>query len=179
MATAKTKPAKAPKLAPAPSVAAMPPAAAAVVETATVNAEEALEAVSEGAAEMKEIVRKTTERTLEQTRAAYERMKTAAEDATGAIEATFTRTSLGFTEISTKTIDAFKANADAQFELVKALMGVKTPAEALTLQNDFLKTRLEVVKEQVAGITAVAQRVATEAAEPVKSSFGKAFNVAA
>ena len=177
MATPLRKPTKAPKLSPA--IEKVAPAAAAVVETAAANAEEALEAVAGGANEVKEALRLTTERTLEQTRAAYERMKSAAEEATGAIEATCTKASQGAAEFSALAIEAFKANADAQFDFLKALLVVKSPSEALALQNEFLRSRFEAVKAQATDLAGAAQKVAKDAAEPLKSTFGKGFTLAA
>lgn len=142
-------------------------------------AAEATEAVREGAADVQELFRKSTQQGLEQSRAAYEKLKSAAEEATSALGASCTVSLKGFSEISQKSLEAVKASADAQMDFFKSLMTVKSPSEALALQSSFVKQQYEAMKTQSDDFTATAQKIAKDAAEPLKGAFGKAFSIAA
>jgi len=142
-------------------------------------AAEATQAVKEGAADVQELIRKSTQQGLDQTRAAYEKMKSAAEEATKAIGSSCTVSLKGFSEISQKSLEAVKASADAHMDFFKSLMGVKSPSEALALQSTFVKQQYEALKTQSDDFTATAQKIAKDAAEPLKGAFGKAFSIAA
>lgn len=189
MPSAPRKPLTPPKpavvAAPEPSVAAVDaaiaatPAPEAPVAAVQESAREIVDAAQVGVGEFQEIFRKSTESALEQTKAAYERMKTAAEESTGAIETTYARTTQGLAEISAKTVDVLKANADAQFDFFKSLLAAKDASEAFALQSAFARQQFEAIRDQFADLTAAAQRIAKDTAEPIKSTLGKTFSVAA
>jgi phasin len=147
----------------------------AAVQTASAQTASTLVVVDASLSDLHEYVRKSAEENLEKTRAAYERFKTSAEEATAQLETSYSAASAGINALQAKSFEALRQNAAASFELVKALMGVKTLSEALQLQHDHARKQFEAVSGQVQDISALAQKVAAEAAEPLKSSLTKAF----
>jgi phasin len=148
--------------------------AAAPESTAT----EMYEAASAPVRDMQENVRKATERGVEETRAAYARVKAAAEEATGSLETSYTTASKGIVEFNTKALDAMRANTDAAFDLMKALFSVKSVSEAITLQSEHARKQYEAMSFQAKELANLAQKVATDAAEPIKTTVARTFSVA-
>ena len=128
-----------------------------------------------GAKGLQDNFRRAAEDGLAQTRAAYEKMKVAAEEATGSIESSYATATRGFGEINLKALDAIKSQADASFEHMKALIASKSLSEALTLQSEHLRKQFESISGQAKDMAALTQKVATDAVEPLKATFGKSF----
>lgn len=121
-------------------------------------------------------VRETTEKGMEQVRAQYEAVKEAAEKATGKIEESVNAVKTGTIDFNMKALDLFRKNANATFDHVEALMGVKSAQDLFNLNSEFLKKQTEVFAGQAKELAALGQKVATEAAEPVKSALEAQFN---
>lgn len=160
--------------APAPvSVIAASPSV--IVEQVSEAGKTAVESVTANVATVQETVRKAAEQGIEQSRAAYERAKNAAEDANGTIEASFANASKGFSEISAKAFDALRANSEAVFELMKALTTVKSPSEAFNLHAEHARKQFDAVSAQTKEISALTQKLASESVAPLKAGFDKAM----
>lgn len=151
----------------------------AAVEPFAKLAEQAAEAGVSKVTEIHESVRKVAERGLEQTRSAYDQFRTATEEATGSFETSYAAAAKGLHEFNAKAIDALKSNADATFELMKALMSVTTVSEAITLQTEHARKQFEALTLQTKELAEIAKKVATETAEPLKTSVVKTFGKAA
>ncbi len=136
--------------------------------------ETAEKAVSE-AKEAQETLRCASEEALVQTRAAYDKVKHAAEDVTDTIETSYVTVTRGIGELNQKALEGLKAQADASLEHFKALAAARSIPEALSLQTDFARKQFEVISNQMKEMTALAQKVAVEAAEPLKASFEKSM----
>ena len=121
-------------------------------------------------------VRETTEKGMEQVRAQYEAVKEAAEKATGKIEESVNAVKACTLDFNIKALDLFRKNANATFDHVEALLGVKSPQDLFNLNSEFLKKQTEVFAGQAKELAALGQKVATEAAEPVKSAIEAQFN---
>jgi len=141
--------------------------------------EETLEATLSKAEEMQEHVRRTAEQSVEQTKRIYEKLKVAAEEATSSVETSFTTISKGVNEINLKALDAIKANSDAQFAFVKALLGTKSLSEAIALQSEHARSQFETLNAQAKEFAALIQQVSADSVEPIKASFTKSFQTAA
>ncbi|GEM_PF-443313 len=170
----------------APVVAAAPQAVAPVLEKAAAVAkdyatdlqammkENAEKAMAE-AKTAQERLRLAAEQGLEQTRAAYEKIKSAAEETTASLETSYAATTRGITEFNQKAFSVIKAQAEANFEHVKAVMSAKSMPEVIDLQTTHLKKSFEVANEQLKELASTVQKVATDAGEPIKAAFGKRF----
>ena len=140
---------------------------------------EAVDAVVASGAELQDSVRRLTEQGLEQTRGADQRLRSAAEDATDQFEATYQTASTGLRELNSAAFDAFRANADATFEFLKAMLGVRDLSEAIQLQTEHVRKQVEALNCQAKDIGAVAQRVAATSAEALKATLEKGLGRAA
>ncbi len=77
-------------------------------------------------------------------------------------------------DLSLKTISAFRANAEAGFAHLEALVGAKTLSEVVELQTAFLRKRVETSVEQAKEFQAVASKAAEQVSAPIKTVFEKA-----
>ena len=127
------------------------------------------------AKDAQENIRCATEETLVQTRAAYDRMKHAAEEVTDTLETSYVKVTRGFGELNQKAMEGLKAQAEANFEHFKALAAAKSIPEALSLQTDHARKQFETLSAQMKELTALAQKVVTEVTEPLKTTFDKSM----
>ena len=185
MASAPKK-AAAPVVDAAPVVEAASVAAPAVVETAPAAAVAApladvaklFEAPAKSLTEMQDKVRVMVEKGLTETRANYAKVKSAADEATSALETSYASAKSGVAEINAKAIDALKASAEANFDFFKSIVSAKTLSEVVTLNTEFARKQVEMLTGQSKELSAIAQKVATEAVEPIKAQVAKSFKIA-
>jgi phasin len=118
--------------------------------------------------------RELAETGISQTREVYERLKQGAEQATAVLEATCTKGGKGATEYGSKLIEMMHANTDAAFDFADELMSVKSFSEMIELSAKHLRKQLETLADQTKALTALAQKVAAEASEPMKSGMSNA-----
>jgi phasin len=119
--------------------------------------------------------REFAETGIAQTREVYERLRKGAEQATAVLEATCTKGGKGATEYGSKLIEIMHSNTDAAFNFADELMSVKSFAEMIELSAKHTRKQLEVLADQTKELTALAQKVAAEASEPIKSGAGNAL----
>jgi phasin len=119
--------------------------------------------------------REIAEKSVSQAKETYEKMKSAAEEATDVLEDTYATASKGASDYGLKMIEATRANTNAAFDFATQLMTVKSLSEVVELSSTHTRKQFEVLTAQTKELAAIAQKVATETAEPVKESFGKAF----
>ena len=119
--------------------------------------------------------REIAEKNLAQAKENYEKIKSAAEEATDVLEDTYSTASKGCSDYGLKLIENARANTDASFELMGALLGVKSYAEAVELTSGFARKQFETLTAQAKDLAETAQKVCTETAEPMKEGFSSAF----
>ena len=136
--------------------------------------ETAEKAVSE-ARDVQETLRCASQEALVQTRATYDKLKHAAEDVTDTIEASYVNVTRGFGELNQKALEGLKAQADASLEHFKALAAARSLPEAISLQTDYARKQFETLSIQMKELAALAQKVVTEATEPLKTGFDKSL----
>jgi phasin len=115
------------------------------------------------------------EKGVEQSREAYAKLKEGAEDAQKTIETTFETAKTAGADLSLKAIAAVRANAEADFSHIEALIGVKSLSELIELQTAYLRKRFELAVQQTKEMQGASSRAAEEIARPVKGAFEKAF----
>ena len=120
-------------------------------------------------------LRTFAEKGVEQSKEAYAKLKAGAEETQKALESTFETARSAGSELSLKTISALRANAEANFSHLEALVGVKSLSELVELQTAFLRKRVEMTVEQAKEMQAVSTRAAEEISKPVKAVFEKAL----
>jgi len=120
-------------------------------------------------------IRAFAEKGVEQSKEAYAKLKTGAEEAQKALETTLETVKSASTDLSLKSISAMRVNAEANFAHLEALVGAKSLSEVVELQTAFLRKRVELTVEQVKEFQAASTKVAEEVAKPIKNVFEKAF----
>jgi phasin len=129
--------------------------------------------------EVPEQVRAFAEKGVSQARENYTKFKDAAETHNSAIEAVFTNATKGVTEYSAKLLDIIKSNTTAGFDFAQELVTVKTLPQAMELWSAHARKQVETFTAQSKELTELAQKIATETAEPIKTSASKIFKPAA
>jgi len=119
--------------------------------------------------------REFAEKSVSQAKDTYERMKLAAEEATDVLEDTYSTATKGVADYGLKVIEAARTNANATFDFYSQFMAVKSYSELVELSTAHARKQFETVTAQTKDLAALAQKVMTETAEPVKGSVTKAF----
>ena len=129
--------------------------------------------------EVPEQVRSFAEKGVSQARDNYAKFKEAAESNNSTIEAVFACASKGASAYSAKLMEFMKANTTANLDFTHELLGIKSPAEAVELYTSHTRKSFETLTAQTKELTELVQKVATEAAEPIKANASKYFKPAA
>ncbi len=119
--------------------------------------------------------REIAEKSVAQAKDAYEKVKAATEEATDVLEDTYTTAMKGTVDYNLKLIEAARANANAAFDLAGELLAVKSLSEVVELTTAHARKQFEALTEQSKELTAAAQKLATDTAEPFKTGVTKAF----
>ena len=119
--------------------------------------------------------REFAEKSVSQAKETYERMKSAAEQATDVLEDTYATASKGASDYNLKLIEAARANTNAAFDFYSQLCTVKSYSEWVELTTAHSRKHFETLTAQTKELAALAQKVMVETGEPVKESVSKAF----
>jgi phasin len=125
--------------------------------------------------EMPAAFREIAERGVAQAKDTYEKMKAVAEEATDVLETTYSTASKGASDYGMKVIEAARVNTNAAFDYAGELLAAKTLSEVIELSSTHARKQFEALTQQSKELNALAQKVATETAEPIKNGMNKAF----
>jgi phasin len=123
-----------------------------------------------------ESVRALAEKTVNQSREAYERGKDALEESIDALERSFDAAGQGATAFNRKLIDLAQRNLNSTFDLAKSMAGAKNLAEIVELQSAFIRQQFDVFANQANEIRALSSKIAADTAEPIKSQVSRSFD---
>ncbi len=123
-----------------------------------------------------ESVRTFAEKTVTETRNAYERSKTVLEAGLDTVEKAIDAAGQGATALNRKVIDIAQRNVNSGFDLAKSLAGAKTVAEAVELQSDYWRKRVGTLSQQAEELRALSTKVAADTAEPIKAQVARGLN---
>ena len=129
--------------------------------------------------EMPTAFREMAEKGIAMAKDNYDKMKSTAEEATDVLEETYSTASKGCSGYGLKVIEAGRANANAGFDLMTELLTAKSYAEVVELSTAYMRKQFETITAQAKELSAEAQKVATDTAEPIKESFTSVFGKAA
>jgi phasin len=119
--------------------------------------------------------RELAEKSVSQAKETYEKMKSAAEEATDLLEDTYATATKGVSDYGLKMIEAARSNTNAAFDFATELMTVKSLSDVVELSTAHGRKQFEALTAQSKELVAIAQKVAADTAEPMKESLGKAF----
>jgi phasin len=125
--------------------------------------------------EVPEQVRAFAEKGIAQARDNYAKFKEVAEGGNGAIEAAFGAASKGVHAYSAKLLGFGQANTNAGFDFLQELVGAKSLSDATEVWSSHARRQFGVFADQTRELTQLAQEIATETAEPIKTGAAKLF----
>ncbi|MET2831223.1 phasin [Mesorhizobium shangrilense] len=112
---------------------------------------------------------------LEQSKQAFSKLSSDAETTQRAFESTFETVKTTGNDVSLKMLAALRANAEASFTHLEALVAVKSPSEFIELQTAFLRKQVEKSAEQAKGLQVVMMRAGEDMSKPIRDAFEKAL----
>lgn len=125
--------------------------------------------------EMPAAFREFAERGVAQCKDTYEKMKAAAEEATDVLETTYSTATKGASDYGLKVIEVARVNTNAAFDFAGELITAKTLSEVIEVYSTHTRRQFEEFNRQSKELATMAQKVATETAEPIKNGMNKAF----
>ena len=120
--------------------------------------------------------REFAEKGVSQAKDNWEKMKAATEEATDLLEDSYTTAAKGASDYGLKLLEISRANTNAAFDFASELMTVKSFSEVVELSTAHARKQFEALTAQTKDLAALAQKVATDTAEPIKGSVSKVFN---
>jgi len=123
--------------------------------------------------------REFAEKGIAQAKDGYEKIKAAAEETTDVLQDTYSTATKGASEYGSKMIEFSRANTNSAFDFFGKLLTVKSFSEVVELSTAHARQQSETATAQAKELTALAQKVATDTVEPIKSGINSAFNKAA
>jgi phasin len=118
--------------------------------------------------------RAVAEQGVVQSKEALAKFNTDAERTQKALQSSFETAKTVSSELSLRTIATLRANAQAGFSHLEALVAVKSPSEFFELQTSFWRKQFERTVEQAKEFQAMTTNGAEEISKPIKSVFEKA-----
>lgn len=125
-------------------------------------------------ARLSETFRTMGERSLEQSREAYGRMRSAADEATRALEATLDNAHNGSLNLSKRAIDGWRTQAEMNFEHLQKLAGVRSMAEFIELQTRYMRRQMELATDQAKEIQSLTRTAAEDMMRPARDAARRA-----
>jgi phasin len=116
-----------------------------------------------------EAARVFAEKTVAQTREAYDRSKDALEAAVDTLEKSFDAAGQGAVALNRKIIDIAQRNLNSGFDLAKNLAGAKNLAEMVEVQAVYWREQLGALAAQAEEVRALSTKVTADTAEPIKA----------
>jgi phasin len=112
---------------------------------------------------------------VSQVREAYDKMKSAADEATALVGETFETAREGTFAIGLKAVDVAKTNSDASFAFARDLFGARTVSDVFELQSTFARSQFDAYASQFKEFQAMAEKLVTATTKPVSSKVEKTF----
>jgi phasin len=118
-------------------------------------------------------VRALAEKSVAQTREAYNRSSNAFDASLTTFERSFDAAGQGAAAFNRKIVDIARRNIDASFDLAKSLAGAKNLADMVELQASFWRKQFGILTAQAEEVRALSSKVTADAAEPIKSQIAR------
>jgi len=141
------------------------------VKSATAQAEAMV-----GRFELPEAVRNLAERSIEQSRDAYGKLRDAAQQATALMEESTASATEATTEFNLKTVDYVEAHVEAGFDLARKLLETRDPAKAFELQLAFARKQTEAFNNHVKELGEFASKTMPAAGATFNAQLSKYFD---
>lgn len=118
-------------------------------------------------------VRALAEKSVAQTRQAYDRSLDAFDASLTTFERSFDAAGQGAAAFNRKIVDIARRNVEASFELATSLAGAKNLADMVELQSAFWRKQFGVLTAQAEEVRALSTKVTADTAEPIRSQMAR------
>lgn len=115
--------------------------------------------------------RELAEKGIAQAKENYEKVKSAAEQATDVLEDTYSTAAKGCTDLGLKLIENARTNTNAAFDLYGELLQAKSVAEVVEKSTAYLRAQFESVTGQSKELAEHVQKVSSATFQPIQESF--------
>jgi phasin len=109
----------------------------------------------------------------------YEKSKAAAEETNKALQDTYSTVAKGAADFNVQWIEMVRTHTNSTLDFARQLVAVKSPSELLELSVAHARKQFETFTEQATQLAGVAQKVTTDAVQPLQASVKTAFSKAA
>jgi phasin len=121
-------------------------------------------------------VRALAEKTLAQTREAYDRSADAFEASVATFERSFDAAGQGAAAFNRKIIDIARRNVSSSFDLAESLADARTFADIVELQAAYWRKQFDALTAQAEEVRALSTKVTADTAEPMKAQMARSVN---
>jgi len=104
-----------------------------------------------------------------------EKTKATAEETTKAFGQTYSIAAKAAADFNRQWIEMVRANTNSTLDFVHHLLGVRSPAEFLELSSAHARKQFEIFAEQSQQLTGLAQKMTTDAVEPLQAGMKSAL----
>jgi phasin len=118
-------------------------------------------------------VRALAEKTVDQTREAYDRSTDAFEASVATFEKSFDAAGQGAAAFNRKIIDTARRNVLTSFDLAKSLAGAKNLADMVELHAAYWRKQIGTLTAQAEEVRELSTKVAADAAEAIKAHMAR------
>src|ERR1700745_4143009 len=118
--------------------------------------------------EMPEAFREMTEKGRAHVRDTYAKAKVASDEAADLLQNTYATVIKGANDYNLKLFEIARSNTGAAFDYAHELLGGTSPSEFIELTTAQMRKQFDMFSAQNKELCALAQELATEAAEPIK-----------
>ena len=121
------------------------------------------------------VAREFAEKSAERVKDTYGKVQAVAEETTKVVERTYSTASKGAADFNLHLLEMAQANMNAAFDFARQLTHVKSPSEFFELSAAHARKQFETFTEQTQRLTTLAQKVTTDAAQPLQAEVAKTF----
>ena len=125
------------------------------------------------------VAREFAEKTAARAKDTYGKAQAAAEETTKVMERSYSTASKGAADFNLHLLEMAQTNMNAAFDFARQLTRVKSPSEFFELSAAHVRKQFETFTEQTQQLTTLAQKVTTDAAQPLQAEVAKTFNKSA
>ena len=118
-------------------------------------------------------VRALAEKSVAQTREAYDRSLDAFDASVTTFERSFDAAGQGAAVFNRKIVDIARRNVDASFDLATSLVGAKDLADIVELQRAYWQKQFGALASQAEEVRVLSTKITADAAEPIKSHMAR------
>jgi phasin len=137
----------------------------------------------EGSSVMTETKARTTDglhviadKGIAQAKVSFDKAKTATDEGTDLFKNSYATAAQGATDYNLKFIEIARANTNTAFDYAHAMLAVKSVPEFFELSTAHARKHFETMTAQTQELAALAQKMTTDIAEPLKTGVAKVFN---